>query len=118
MSLRRKHDGWIGYPLVAILFVIALALHSVLREAATLFIAAGIACNRLVMRVNGGKMPVFNTSYKIPETETHIAGGPYTRLRILSDWIDMGRGIVSIGDVLLILGAVVELGCLARDWFR
>lgn len=80
----------------------------------------GGMCNQLAMAVNGGKMPVFPslsylTHYAKPEAfaiahqvanDFHILGDATTRFKILTDVIDIGYSILSLGD-LLIRGFVV-----------
>lgn len=78
-------------------------------------VATGGILNNIVIKANGGKMPVFPslsyyTGYMTHETfanldkldDVHIQGGPGTKLSFLADWIDLGYIIMSIGDVLYI----------------
>lgn len=77
-------------------------------------IAAGSALNRLVIAANGGKMPVFPTLSKLtgyvrpdsfgaalPYDGLHVPGTREAKLIFLSDILDTGFGIMSIGDVLI-----------------
>lgn len=100
------------------------------------FMFLGGICNNLAMAANGGKMPVFPslsylTSYAKPEAfvvahqvanDFHILGNEYTRLKILTDIIDIGYSILSIGDlfirvfvVLIIYGAIKKMNQLDKD---
>ncbi len=71
----------------------------------------GSMLNNFVMSQNGGKMPVFaslskktgyfneiaiNTVDKI-----HIVGNEATKYKFLTDFIDVGYSVLSIGDVLI-----------------
>lgn len=77
----------------------------------SLCIFIGTALNKLVILANGGKMPVFPTlSYatglvrpdSFEQTHTlHILGTSHTNLKILTDYIDLGYAILSIGDVFI-----------------
>lgn len=68
-------------------------------------------CNDLAIWANGGKMPVFPslsywTGYIKPEMfgvvdQLHILGSSTTQFKILTDFIDLGYSILSIGDVLI-----------------
>jgi hypothetical protein len=70
----------------------------------------GTFLNKLVIRQNGGKMPVYATLSKVTgyfnegllsTDPLHCAGTPGTKLSFLSDYIDIGYSILSIGDVLI-----------------
>lgn len=71
----------------------------------------GMALNQMVMHANAGKMPVFptlslKTGYitadKINTIDgLHIIGNSATRLKYLSDILDVGYCIMSLGDVLV-----------------
>jgi len=74
-------------------------------------ILIGTMMNRFVMSQNGGKMPVFATLSKITgyfneaEVSTidniHILGDEATKYKILTDFIDVGYSVLSVGDVLI-----------------
>ena len=74
-------------------------------------IVAGSLLNRLVISQNNGKMPVYATFSKLTGyySETvlrtvdtvHSVGDSSTRLKFLTDFIDIGYSILSIGDVLI-----------------
>ena len=74
-------------------------------------ITLGTLMNKFAMSQNGGKMPVFPTlsywtGYAKPEAfnlanDIHILGGPDTKWKILTDYIDVGYSILSPGDVLI-----------------
>lgn len=67
--------------------------------------------NRFVMSQNGGKMPVYATLSKHTgyfdemvlgtADQIHILGNEATKYKILTDYIDVGYSILSIGDVLI-----------------
>lgn len=99
------------------------------------FILLGSMCNDLAMSANGGKMPVFPslsylTSYAKPEAFTiayqvandfHILGDENTKLKILTDVVDIGYSILSVGDlfirvfvVLIIYGAIKKINQLDK----
>jgi hypothetical protein len=74
-------------------------------------IAGGTLLNKTAIWANDGKMPVFASFSKITgyysdsAIETvdnfHIAGSTATKLKFLTDWIDVGYSILSVGDVLI-----------------
>lgn len=74
-------------------------------------IVFGTILNKIAITQNGGKMPVFPTlSYITGYAKTgffgvadslHILGGDMTRFKILTDYIDLGYSILSIGDVFI-----------------
>jgi hypothetical protein len=71
----------------------------------------GTALNKLAIASNGGKMPVFPTlsyvtGYAKLESFTkvndiHILGGEASKLKLLTDYIDFGYSILSIGDIFI-----------------
>lgn len=75
----------------------------------------GGMCNQIAIMANHGKMPVFPslsylTHYVKPQAfemahevtkDIHILGGSSTHLKFLTDFIDIGYSILSIGDVLI-----------------
>jgi hypothetical protein len=65
--------------------------------------------NDLVVKANGGKMPVYpfisvklfkRYAEKAKNKPIYIMGDTNTRLKILSDWIDVGYDIYSPGDLI------------------
>jgi hypothetical protein len=74
-------------------------------------IFVGTTLNRLVMASNNGKMPVFPTlsfvtGYAKPNSfnivnDIHIIGSETTKLKFLTDYIDLGYSILSIGDIFI-----------------
>ncbi|MHB8963851.1 MAG: DUF5317 family protein [Saccharofermentanales bacterium] len=74
-------------------------------------VVMGTLLNKFVMAQNGGRMPVFpsfsyHTGYVKPDSFAlddgiHILGGADTRFWYLSDFIDVGYSIMSIGDVMI-----------------
>lgn len=100
------------------------------------FMFLGGMCNNLAIAANGGKMPVFPslsylTSYAKPEAFTiaqqvandfHILGDETAKLKVLTDVIDIGYSILSIGDVLIrifvvliIYGAIKKMNQWDKD---
>lgn len=75
------------------------------------FVIAGTILNKLVMAQNGGKMPVFPkfsyiTGYTSPNAFAtikgiHVLGTPQTNWWLLSDIIDVGWSVLSVGDILI-----------------
>lgn len=75
------------------------------------FVVAGGALNDIAIKANDGFMPVFQSlSYYIKRTDLgsygkidnlHIVGGVDTKMKVLTDYIDLGYTILSIGDVLI-----------------
>jgi hypothetical protein len=81
--------------------------------AGAVFITAGTILNNIVMAANGGKMPIFATfslitGYIKPTSfdklmvydKIHVLGSASSRLAFMSDVIDLGYSILSIGDIL------------------
>ena len=68
-------------------------------------------CNNLAIWANGGKMPVFPTlsywtGYITPDMfgvvdQLHTLGNSTTNLKILTDFIDLGYSILSVGDIFI-----------------
>lgn len=77
----------------------------------SIFMVAGTLLNRLAMSSNGGKMPVYATLSKLtgyydPSAiqsvdNIHVTGDELVKLKFLTDYIDTGSSILSIGDVLI-----------------
>ena len=74
-------------------------------------IVAGTAMNKIVMAANGGKMPAFptlslRTGYFDPALleapgSIHCLGTEASRLKFLTDYIDIGYSVLSIGDLFI-----------------
>ncbi|SDJ26264.1 DUF5317 family protein [Proteiniclasticum ruminis] len=77
----------------------------------SVMLTIGSFFNRFVMSQNGGKMPVYATLSKYTGyfdesvlgtiDQVHILGTEETKYKILTDFIDVGYSILSIGDVLI-----------------
>lgn len=77
----------------------------------SIMITTGSLMNQFVMSQNGGKMPVYATLSKLTGyfdesvigtvDQVHILGNEATKYKILTDYIDVGYSILSIGDVLI-----------------
>lgn len=77
----------------------------------SLFLLSGTVLNRIVMRANSGFMPVypsvskwtgyFNTAPLSTYDSIHILGDANTKLKFLSDFIDIGFSILSPGDLFI-----------------
>lgn len=71
----------------------------------------GSMLNKFVMSQNGGKMPVFASLSKITGyfdeiaintvDKIHVIGNEATKYKFLTDFIDVGYSVLSIGDVLI-----------------
>lgn len=77
----------------------------------TVFICIGSAMNKIAIYFNYGKMPAFPslsyvTGYLKPDSfskvnDIHEVGGATTNFKFLTDIIDLGYSILSIGDVFI-----------------
>ncbi|MBU3214565.1 DUF5317 domain-containing protein [Clostridium estertheticum] len=77
----------------------------------SIFIIIGSILNKIVIAANNGKMPVFPTlSYLtgyvksdsfMKVKDIHILGSGVTKLKFLTDIIDVGYCIMSIGDICI-----------------
>ena len=74
--------------------------------------------NIIVVRANGGKMPVYptftlSTGYlkgvEYLNDGLHVLGTASTKLKFLTDWIDDGFNVMSPGDVLFRMLAVIVI---------
>lgn len=74
-------------------------------------ILVGTFLNKFVMSQNGGKMPVYPSLSKVTgyfnqaaiqtADKIHILGDENVRYKFLTDYIDIGTSILSIGDILI-----------------
>lgn len=73
-------------------------------------IFTGTLLNELVIMANGKKMPVYPSLSKLTgyfslealkQSNTHILGTAHSKLIFLSDYIDVGYSILSIGDLMI-----------------
>jgi hypothetical protein len=77
----------------------------------SIFILVGSALNNFVIAANNGKMPVFPTlsyltGYAKPDSfmrvnDIHIRGSNITKIKFLTDVIDVGYCVMSIGDICI-----------------
>ncbi len=77
----------------------------------SVFMIGGGLLNDLAIKANNGSMPVYPTlSYLTGYTskdmfsivdDIHVLGTAETNLKILTDFIDLGYSVLSIGDVLI-----------------
>ena len=77
----------------------------------SIFIFIGTILNKIVIAANNGKMPVFPTlsyltGYAKPDSfmkvnDIHILGSQVTKLKFLTDIIDVGYCVMSIGDICI-----------------
>lgn len=75
------------------------------------FVLLGGILNDIAIKANEGHMPVYPTlsyltGYASPEAfhlvnDIHILGDSQTKLKFLTDYIDLGYSILSVGDVLI-----------------
>ncbi|RII35898.1 hypothetical protein D2A34_00575 [Clostridium chromiireducens] len=93
------------------------------------FVLLGGVLNDIAIKVNGGFMPAYPTlsyltgyvkldSFKVIN-DFHILGDSQTKLRILTDFIDLGYSIISIGDAcmrafafIVIYSSIKKIGTL------
>jgi hypothetical protein len=62
--------------------------------------AFGFFLNGVTAAVNGGRMPAFMSPCEFdPMDWMHTCFSKATHLRILADWIYMGKGYESVGDI-------------------
>ncbi|MDD3242085.1 MAG: DUF5317 family protein [Bacilli bacterium] len=76
-----------------------------------IFVLLGGVLNNIAIKANEGFMPVYPTlsyltGYIKPEAfdlvkDIHILGNSQTKLKILTDFIDLGYSVLSIGDVFI-----------------
>jgi hypothetical protein len=95
-------------------------------------IIIGTILNRFVISQNGGKMPVFASLSKITgyysntailsADNLHIIGNNATKYKFLTDFIDIGCSILSIGDIfihsfifIIIYNVIKEINKSAED---
>ena len=108
-------------PAVILSFVPVLFAYGLYKPAivGSASIIIGTVLNKFVIAQNGGKMPVFpslsyRTGYLSPEMfgsmdSIHILGNADTKFKFLTDYIDYGYSILSLGDVLIHLFACIML---------
>lgn len=82
-------------------------------------IAIGTLLNRFVIAQNNGKMPVFPslsylTGYVKPYSfnavkDIHVLGSAASKYKILTDYIDVGYSVLSIGDLFIHFFALIML---------
>lgn len=83
----------------------------------SIFIFIGSFLNKIVISANNGKMPVFpklsyitgyiNDKSFIYPNDLHALGNEATKFKFLSDIIDIGYSVMSIGDICIRLFGVV-----------
>ncbi len=95
-------------------------------------IILGTILNRFVISQNGGKMPVFaslskltgyyDSSAILTADKLHIIGSEATKYKILTDFIDVGYCILSVGDLLIhavvfliVYGVIKEVNIGSRN---
>lgn len=121
-------------PIIKTTYMVALALpliyyqqyRACLVSAGCVF--AGSILNNLAMAANGGKMPVYPTlSYLTGYVNTrnldlggslHVLGGSATRLKVLTDYIDIGYSVLSIGDILVRVMGFLAVYCTLRHFHQ
>lgn len=80
-----------------------------LRAAGIALAAFGGTLNLVVICANGGRMPI-RTGGRRPASAGYVAMTRRTRLPWLGDWMDIGRWLISPGDVCLFAGMAIALG--------
>ncbi len=113
-------------PAVILSFLFAIFVFKLYKPAiaGSVCIGAGTLLNKLAIAQNNGQMPVFPslsylTGYVTPEMVStadtmHTLGGPETKLKFLTDFIDYGYCILSAGDVLIHLFVCIMLYSMIR----
>lgn len=108
-------------PAVILSFVFAMFAYRIYKPAVfgSASIVFGTVLNKFVIAQNAGKMPVFPslsyiTGYLTPEMfgsmdSLHVLGGPETKFKLVTDYIDYGYSILSAGDVFIHLFACIML---------
>lgn len=94
-------------------FLILIIKHEQYKEAiiGSISMIIGTMLNKIAIINNGGKMPVFPTLSYITGycklgafekvNDIHALGGATTKFKILTDFIDLGYSILSIGDIFI-----------------
>lgn len=107
-----KHTGLLE-TLYVLTFLTLIFKYELYKSAlvGSICIFIGSSLNKLAMLVNGGKMPVFPTlsyitGYVKPDSfskvnDIHILGSSETKLKVLTDYFDLGYSILSIGDIFI-----------------
>jgi hypothetical protein len=81
-------------------------------------VLVGGLLNIVVERANGGKMPVYATftlvtgyirSLNDINDGIHVIGTASTHLKFLADWMDDGLNVMSVGDILFRMFAIIVL---------
>ncbi|MFL0267666.1 DUF5317 family protein [Candidatus Clostridium radicumherbarum] len=83
----------------------------------------GTVLNKLAISANNGKMPVYPnlsyiTGYIKPDTlmkvkDIHVIGNSTSNLKFLTDFIDIGYSILSIGDIFIrAFVFIIIYGCI------
>ena len=108
-------------PMIILSFIFALFAYQLYVSAivGSASVVIGTLLNKFVIAQNGGKMPVFPsfsyiTGYVTPEMfgsvdSLHVLGNAETKYAFLTDYIDYGYSILSIGDVFIHLFVCVML---------
>ncbi len=91
-------------------------------------IIIGTILNKFVMSQNGGKMPVFASLSKLTGyydesvfqtiDNIHIVGNETTKYKFLSDFIDVGYSVLSIGDLLIHSLAFIVIYNVIRETIK
>ena len=98
----------------------------------SIFTLIGGMLNDIAIKANGGFMPVFPnlsylTGYAKPESfelvnDIHILGNAQTNLKILTDFIDTGYCVLSIGDLfirvfvfLILYNSIKKINCRTKE---
>lgn len=94
-------------------FLILIIKHEQYKEAmiGSLSMIIGTMLNKIAIINNGGKMPVFPTvscvtgyfqaDSFVKVNDIHVLGNENTKYKILTDYIDLGYSILSIGDIFI-----------------
>lgn len=108
-------------PAIILSFFFALFVYRLYQPAilGSVSVVFGTLLNKFVIAQNGGKMPVFPslsylTGYLAPDMlgsmdGLHVLGSADTKFKFLTDYIDYGYSILSLGDVFIHLFVCVML---------
>lgn len=118
-----RYEQYINPLFILILFVFVFKYKIYIQTViASAIMAFGHVLNKIVMNANNGYMPVFPTISRYTrffkgdmfrmaqQYNTHrILGNADTKLKILSDIWDTGFSVMSLGDILIGIGAAIIL---------
>lgn len=117
----------IAEKIYLITFIFPIIKYNLYKSASlgSLFIFIGTALNKVAIYENDGKMPVFPslsylTGYASHDafskvTDIHILGAASTKFKLLTDIIDVGYNVMSIGDIFIRLFSFLVIFSLIKQ---